>query len=157
MQANFGVLEKRRDPGAVHRRHQQQTRELLAEGPLDLVVWPETVYSRGVSGPFPVAGDLIRGDHGTPLLFGAAGTGLIAPWFDLAIFHAPGYQAAATGWHGAQQGALAAMLLGGAYLLRVDTLARTMARIEVPIGILTAVLGAPFFLWLLMRGREGWS
>jgi iron complex transport system permease protein len=50
-----------------------------------------------------------------------------------------------------------AMLLGGTYLLLVDTLARTMARIEVPIGILTAVLGAPFFLWLLMRGREGWS
>jgi iron complex transport system permease protein len=50
-----------------------------------------------------------------------------------------------------------AMLLGGTYLLLVDTLARTMARIEVPIGILTAVLGAPFFLWLLIRGREGWS
>jgi iron complex transport system permease protein len=50
-----------------------------------------------------------------------------------------------------------AMLLGGSYLLLVDTLARTMARIEVPIGILTAILGAPFFLWLLMRGREGWS
>jgi len=50
-----------------------------------------------------------------------------------------------------------AMLLGGAYLLLVDTLARTMARIEVPIGILTAVIGAPFFLWLLARGREGWS
>jgi iron complex transport system permease protein len=49
------------------------------------------------------------------------------------------------------------MLLGGSYLLLVDTLARTMARIEVPIGILTAILGAPFFLWLLMRGREGWS
>jgi iron complex transport system permease protein len=50
-----------------------------------------------------------------------------------------------------------AMLLGGGYLLLVDTLARTMARIEVPIGILTAVIGAPFFLWLLARGREGWS
>jgi iron complex transport system permease protein len=50
-----------------------------------------------------------------------------------------------------------AMLMGASYLLLVDTLARTMARIEVPIGILTAVLGAPFFLWLLMRGREGWS
>ena len=49
------------------------------------------------------------------------------------------------------------MLLGGSYLLLVDTLARTMARIEVPVGILTAILGAPFFLWLLMRGREGWS
>jgi iron complex transport system permease protein len=50
-----------------------------------------------------------------------------------------------------------AMLMGASYLLMVDTLARTMARIEVPIGILTAILGAPFFLWLLMRGREGWS
>jgi iron complex transport system permease protein len=50
-----------------------------------------------------------------------------------------------------------AMLLGAAYLLGVDTLARTMARVEVPIGILTAILGAPFFLWLLARGRDGWS
>jgi iron complex transport system permease protein len=50
-----------------------------------------------------------------------------------------------------------AMLLGASYLLLVDTLARTMARIEVPIGILTAIIGAPFFLWLLARGREGWS
>ena len=50
-----------------------------------------------------------------------------------------------------------AMLLGGSYLLLVDTLARTMARIEVPLGILTAMIGAPFFLWLLAKGREGWS
>ena len=50
-----------------------------------------------------------------------------------------------------------AMLMGASYLLLVDTLARTMARIEIPLGILTAVLGAPFFLWLLARGREGWS
>jgi iron complex transport system permease protein len=50
-----------------------------------------------------------------------------------------------------------AMLMGASYLLIVDTLARTIARIEVPLGILTAVLGAPFFLWLLARGREGWS
>jgi iron complex transport system permease protein len=50
-----------------------------------------------------------------------------------------------------------AMLLGAGYLLVVDTMARTMARIEVPIGILTAIIGAPFFLWLLARSREGWS
>jgi iron complex transport system permease protein len=50
-----------------------------------------------------------------------------------------------------------AMLMGASYLLVVDTLARTMARIDVPLGILTALLGAPFFLWLLARGREGWS
>jgi iron complex transport system permease protein len=50
----------------------------------------------------------------------------------------------------------AAMLMGGGYLLLVDTLARTMGRIEVPLGILTAIVGAPFFLWLLVRGRAGW-
>ncbi len=51
----------------------------------------------------------------------------------------------------------AVMLMGAAYLVLVDTLARSLGRIEVPIGILTAVVGAPFFLWLLWRGRHGWS
>ncbi len=51
----------------------------------------------------------------------------------------------------------AAMLMGAAYLVLVDTLARSLGRIEVPIGILTAIVGAPFFLWLLWRGRHGWS
>jgi iron complex transport system permease protein len=51
----------------------------------------------------------------------------------------------------------AAMLLGAAFMLVVDTLGRSMARIETPIGILTAVLGAPFFLWLLARGRRSWN
>lgn len=51
----------------------------------------------------------------------------------------------------------AAMLMGASYLVLVDTLARSIGRIEVPLGILTAVVGAPFFLWLLWRGRHGWS
>jgi len=51
----------------------------------------------------------------------------------------------------------AAMLLGAGYLLAVDTLARTMAAIEIPIGILTAFIGAPVFLWLLASGRRGWQ
>jgi iron complex transport system permease protein len=51
----------------------------------------------------------------------------------------------------------AAMMMGAAYLVVVDTLARSIGRIEVPLGILTAVVGAPFFLWLLWRGRHGWS
>lgn len=50
-----------------------------------------------------------------------------------------------------------AMLLGAGYLVLVDALARSLSRIEVPLGILTAVVGAPFFLWLLWRGRNGWS
>jgi iron complex transport system permease protein len=51
----------------------------------------------------------------------------------------------------------ASMLLGAAFLLVVDTLARSLARTETPVGILTAVLGAPFFLWLLSRGRRTWG
>ncbi|HKL04754.1 MAG TPA: iron ABC transporter permease [Roseovarius sp.] len=49
------------------------------------------------------------------------------------------------------------LLIGAAYLLIVDTLARTIAQVEVPLGILTAVIGAPFFVWLLARGRRGWT
>lgn len=51
----------------------------------------------------------------------------------------------------------ASIMLGGAYMLLVDTLARSIAMIEIPLGILTAVVGAPFFLWLLASGRKGWS
>jgi iron complex transport system permease protein len=51
----------------------------------------------------------------------------------------------------------AAMLMGAAFMLLVDALARSLARIETPLGILTAVLGAPFFLWLLARGRKTWG
>lgn len=50
-----------------------------------------------------------------------------------------------------------AALLGAAYLLAVDTLARTLATTEVPLGILTALLGAPWFLWLLASRRPQWS
>ena len=50
-----------------------------------------------------------------------------------------------------------AALLGGGTLLLIDTVARTVTRVEVPLGILTAVIGTPFFLWLLASGRKGWS
>ena len=50
-----------------------------------------------------------------------------------------------------------AALLGAGYMLTVDTLARTISAVEVPLGILTAVVGAPFFLWLLARGRRAWA
>jgi iron complex transport system permease protein len=50
-----------------------------------------------------------------------------------------------------------AALLGAGYLLAVDTLARTIAATEVPLGVLTAIVGAPFFVWLLARGRRGWT
>jgi iron complex transport system permease protein len=51
----------------------------------------------------------------------------------------------------------ASMMLGGGYLLVVDMLARSIALIEVPLSILTAAVGAPFFLWLLAAGKRGWQ
>lgn len=51
----------------------------------------------------------------------------------------------------------ASMALGAGYLLLADMLARSIALIEVPLGILTATVGAPFFLWLLASGRRGWQ
>lgn len=50
-----------------------------------------------------------------------------------------------------------AVLLGGGYLLFIDTLARTAAPIEIPLGILTAVIGTPFFIWLLAGMQRTWS
>jgi iron complex transport system permease protein len=50
-----------------------------------------------------------------------------------------------------------AALLGGGYLLLIDTLARTAAPVEMPLGILTAVIGTPFFIWLLAGMQRTWS
>jgi iron complex transport system permease protein len=49
----------------------------------------------------------------------------------------------------------AAVLLGAVLLVVADTFARTIAApAELPIGIVTAVIGAPFFLYLLLRQRS---
>ncbi len=50
-----------------------------------------------------------------------------------------------------------AAVLGGGYLLAIDTLARTAAPVETPLGILTAVIGTPFFIWLLAGMQRNWS
>lgn len=47
------------------------------------------------------------------------------------------------------------LVLGAAYLLAVDTAARVIGAVELPLGVLTAVIGTPVFLWLLARGRRG--
>jgi iron complex transport system permease protein len=51
----------------------------------------------------------------------------------------------------------AAAILGAGYLLVIDTLARTAAGVEIPLGILTAVVGTPFFIWLLASMPRNWS
>jgi iron complex transport system permease protein len=50
-----------------------------------------------------------------------------------------------------------AAILGGGYLLFIDTIARTASSVEIPLGILTAVIGTPFFIWLLASVQRTWS
>lgn len=45
------------------------------------------------------------------------------------------------------------LVIGASFLLLTDTLARSLFIIELPLSILTSCIGAPFFLFLLMRGR----
>ena len=45
-------------------------------------------------------------------------------------------------------------LFGAAFLLLVDNMARCLTATEIPIGILTAFVGAPFFLYLMIKGGE---
>ena len=47
---------------------------------------------------------------------------------------------------------LATFLFGGAFLVLCDTLARlVIAPAEMPVGVITALIGGPFFVWLLVR------
>jgi iron complex transport system permease protein len=50
----------------------------------------------------------------------------------------------------------AAIALGATYLLIVDGLARALTSAEIPLGIITALVGAPFFAILIRRTRGGW-
>lgn len=48
----------------------------------------------------------------------------------------------------------ASFLLGGIFLVLVDDIARSVSAAEIPLGVLTAFMGAPFFLVLLLRARR---
>ena len=45
----------------------------------------------------------------------------------------------------------ASIFLGATFLLLVDTVSRSFTTVELPIGILTSLIGAPFFLYLIIR------
>lgn len=49
------------------------------------------------------------------------------------------------------------VVIGASYLLIVDDIARTLTAAEIPLGILTAVIGAPVFAYLLKFRRVGWE
>ncbi|MCR6634227.1 iron ABC transporter permease [Devosia sp.] len=51
----------------------------------------------------------------------------------------------------------ASISIGAMYLLVIDTVARTATSAEIPLSILTAIIGAPFFAYLLKRAKGGWS
>jgi iron complex transport system permease protein len=46
------------------------------------------------------------------------------------------------------------MLNGALFLLVVDNVSRNLLQVEIPIGILTAFIGAPFFIYLIMKGEK---
>ena len=50
----------------------------------------------------------------------------------------------------------ASVFIGAAFMIAVDTAARSMSAAEFPVSILTAIIGAPFFIFL-MRRKGGWE
>ncbi len=50
-----------------------------------------------------------------------------------------------------------AMLIGAVFLLLVDDVSRLLMSVEIPIGILTSVLGVPFFIFIFRRNMRGWN
>lgn len=50
----------------------------------------------------------------------------------------------------------ASMFIGAGYLLLVDNVARLISSTEIPIGILTAILGVPFFIFIFRHNMKGW-
>lgn len=51
----------------------------------------------------------------------------------------------------------ASALLGGTYLVIADDMARLLFMVEIPIGILTSLVGIPFFAFVLGKTRKGWN
>lgn len=51
----------------------------------------------------------------------------------------------------------ATVFVGAAYILLVDNLCRLLTATEIPIGILTAIIGAPIFAYLLRKTKGGWN
>ncbi|MEG1583496.1 MAG: iron ABC transporter permease [Anaerovorax sp.] len=47
------------------------------------------------------------------------------------------------------------MAMGGAFMVLIDTISRSITASEIPLGILTALIGAPFFIYLLKKTKGG--
>jgi iron complex transport system permease protein len=51
----------------------------------------------------------------------------------------------------------ASMFVGASYLLIIDDIARLASSVEIPVGILTAIVGVPFFIVIFKRNMRGWT
>ncbi len=50
------------------------------------------------------------------------------------------------------------MAAGAAFMVFADTLARNLASFDIPVGIITALCGTPFFVYLMRKGTaESWG
>lgn len=50
---------------------------------------------------------------------------------------------------------LASVFIGGIFLMTADTLARSLTSQELPVGVITAIFGAPFFIYLIYSSKRG--
>lgn len=88
------------------------------------------------------------------MLAGAVATSGQITWIGLVIPHIARYFVGADHRHVLP----ASALLGAAFLLLMDNIARSLTGAEIPISIITALIGAPFFAYLLIYRREsGWN
>jgi apolipoprotein N-acyltransferase len=71
VQTNRGAGEKHVDEGLFLREHQEMSRELVKEQPLNIIVWPESVLGMDLASREGVLPTSLLGDLHTPLLFGA--------------------------------------------------------------------------------------
>ena len=47
------------------------------------------------------------------------------------------------------------MFIGALFLMLIDTLSRTLSSEQIPISILTSLVGAPFFIYILRKNQRG--
>jgi iron complex transport system permease protein len=125
---------------------------------LMLVRWPLNVLSMGdeEAASLGVRTDRLKGIIivCTTLITAAAVSvcGVVG-WVGLVVPHL------ARMWVGPDHRALlpAAGSIGATYLLIMDDMARTVSVSEIPLGILTAILGAPYFAYLLRKSGGAWQ